>query len=184
MTGFQKTLCWLVFLAGLALLALGIRSGYRRYEMVEHWPSVDAVITRSRAVFASQDTKPRYLAEYSFRYSVNNVPYTAAASVVSSDYREAQAMVAQHPAQSIKTLRYNPENPSEIAMDPAYSPAFFKLPLMLAIASLACLFVGGLPLWRVATRRQVEQITCPNCQRSMDRGRRNCPYCKEELVKY
>lgn len=184
MTSFQKTLCWLVFLAGLGLLLLGVRSAHRRYQMVEQWPSVDAVVTRSRPVFASQGSRPRYLAEYSFRYSVNNVPYTASASVVTSDYREAQALVAQHPVQSIKTLHYNPDNPAEIAMDPAYKPAFFKLPLMLLAASVACIVVGGLPLWRIATRRQVEQIICPNCQRSMDRGRRNCPFCKEELVKY
>src|SRR5262249_2427217 len=133
MTRFQKTLCWLVFLAGLAILALGIRSAQRRYEMVARWPSVEAVVTRSRAVFASEDKKPQSLAEFGFRYSVNNVSYTASASVVSSDYREAQALVAQHRPQSIETLHYNPENPAEVVMDPAYTPTFFKLPLILAV---------------------------------------------------
>src|SRR5262249_28902533 len=104
--------------------------------------------------------------------------------VVSSDYREAQDRVAQHPPGSTKAISYNPENPADIAVDPAYTPAFFKLPLILAIVSLAFMFVGGLPLWRDATRRWGEQINCPNCQRSMDRGRRHCPFCKEELVKY
>src|SRR5262245_17606925 len=184
MTRFQRILCWLVFLVGLAILAFGIRAGYRRIQMVEDWPSVEAVVTRSRAVFASEDRKSRYLAEYSFRYSVNDVPYTASASVASSNYREAQELVAQHPAQSIKTLHYNPANPAEIAMDPGYNLSFFKLPLLLAIVSLAFLFVGGLPLWRYSQRIQVEQITCPNCQRTMDSGRRHCPYCKEELVSY
>jgi Protein of unknown function (DUF3592) len=184
MTRFQKTFCWLVFLAGLAILAFGIRSAHRRYQMVEDWPSVQAEVMRSRVVYASEDRKPRYFAEYTFRYHVNSVPHTATASVVSTDYREAQELTAQHPAGSTKAIRYNPDNPAEIAMDPAYTPTFFKLPLILAIVSLACIFVGGLPLWRDATRRQVEQITCPNCQRSMDRGRRHCPFCKEELVRY
>jgi predicted amidophosphoribosyltransferase len=56
--------------------------------------------------------------------------------------------------------------------------------LLLAGVSLACIFVGGLPLWRGRRRFTREQITCPNCQRTMDKGRRHCPYCKEELVKY
>jgi hypothetical protein len=184
MTRFQKTLCWLVFLAGLGILALGIRAGHRRYQIIEHWPTVQAEVTRSRVVYASQDKNPRYLTEYNFRYRVDNTPYTATTSVVSADYRAAQELVAKHPAGSNKAIRYNPDNPSEISMDPAYTPTFFKLPLILAIVSLACIVVGGLPLWRDAQRTWVEQITCPNCQRTMDIGRRHCPYCKEELVTY
>jgi hypothetical protein len=184
MTRFQKTFCWLALLAGLAILALGIRSAHRRYQMVEHWPSVEAEVTRSRVVYASEQKKPRYLAEYHFRYRVNKVPYTASAAVVSGDYREAQDLVARRAAGSSQTLRYNPQNPAEIAMNPAYTPAFFKLPLILAGASVAFIVVGGLPLWLHSRRPKVDQVTCPNCQRRMDRGRRHCPYCKEELVKY
>ena len=33
-------------------------------------------------------------------------------------------------------------------------------------------------------RKRIEQITCPSCQKTMDRGRRVCPFCKEPLVKY
>jgi hypothetical protein len=103
---------------------------------------------------------------------------------VSPDYREAEELVARSPAGSTKTIRYNPENPAEIAVDAAYTSTFFKLPLILAVVSLAFIVVGGLPLWLQARRPPIEQITCPNCQRSMDRGRRHCPYCKEELVRY
>jgi hypothetical protein len=80
-------------------------------------------------------------------------------------------------------LRYNPENAGEIKTNAAFTLDFFKLPLILVGTSVACLFVGGLPLW-VARRPTVEQVTCPSCQRTMDKGRRHCPFCKEELVKY
>ncbi|MCI0351671.1 MAG: DUF3592 domain-containing protein [Acidobacteriales bacterium] len=183
MTRFQKTVCWLVFLAGLGILVLAIRSTYYRYQMV-NWPSVHAEVTRSRVVYASQDRKPRYLAEYHLRYRVNGVAYTAIASVVSADYPEAQEFVTQKPAGSLRAVRYNPDNPAQIAMDPAYTPTFFKLPLILAVVSVAFIFVGGLPLWRESKRLTIDQILCTNCQRTMDRGRRFCPFCKAELVKY
>lgn len=184
MTRSQKILCWLVLIAGLAILALGVQAAYRRYQVVERWPSIAAEVTRSRVVFASENRKARHTAEYSFRFRVNGVPYTSSASVVASDYREAQELVSRHPAGSTRTILYNPRNPAETELSAGYTPAFFKLPLILAVVSLAFIFVGGLPLWRDSKRLTIDQIICPNCQRVMDRGRRNCPFCKEELVKY
>jgi hypothetical protein len=184
MTRFQKTFCWLVLLAGLGILALGVQAAYRRYQVVERWPRVAAEITRSRVVFASQDRKARHTAEFSFRFRANGVPYTPSTSVVVSDYREAQELVARHPTGSTRTILYNPRNPAEIELSAGYTPAFFKLPLILGLVSLAFIVVGGLPLWRDSKRLKVDQIMCPNCGRVMDVGRRNCPYCKEELVKY
>jgi hypothetical protein len=104
--------------------------------------------------------------------------------VVAADYREAQELVARNPTGSRRTILYNPRNPAEIELSAGYTPAFFKLPLILGLVSLAFIVVGGLPLWRDSKRLKVDQIMCPNCGRVMDVGRRNCPYCKEELVKY
>jgi hypothetical protein len=184
MTRFQKMLSWLVLIAGLAILALAVQAAYRRYQVVERWPRIAAEVTRSRVVFASQDRKARHTAEFSFRFRANGAPYMPSTSVIAADYREAQELVARHPAGSTRTILYNPRNPAEIELGAGYTPAFFKLPLILGLVSLAFIVVGGLPLWRDSKRLKIDQIMCPNCQRVMDRGRRNCPFCKEELVKY
>ena len=184
MTMFQKTFCWLVLVAGLVILGFAVRSAKRDYDAVVQWPSVKATITRGRVVYASQQRRPRYVVEYSFAYRIHDTAYTSAASEVASDYHEAQEMLGRHPTGSTVLLHYNPRNPAETEMNAALTPQFFKASLMLAGASLACIFVGGMPLWRDAHRLRVDQILCPNCQRSMDRGRRFCPFCKEELVRY
>lgn len=184
MTRFQRILCWLVLITGLAIFALGVQAAYHRFQVVERWPTVVAEVTRSRVVFISQNRQARHTAEYSFSFRANGVPYTSSASVVTSDYREAQELVSRHPAGSTRRILYNPKNPAEIELSAGYTPAFFKLPLILALVSLAFIFVGGLPLWRDSKRLKIDEIICPNCQRVMDRGRRNCPFCKEELVKY
>lgn len=184
MTRFQKTFCWLVLLTGLGLFALGFRSARYRYHILQQWPVTQAEVTRSRVVYASQDRKPRYLAEYQFRYRVEGVPYTASTSQVTSDYRAAQELVSQNPAGTSRRIRYNPANPAQMEANAVYNLEFFKLPLILFGVGFACVFVGSMPLLLSARRPKGEQVTCPNCQRSMDRGRRHCPFCKEELVKY
>src|SRR5258708_16301359 len=184
MTRFQKTFCWLVLLTGFGLFALGVRSARYRYHILQQWPITVAEATSSRVVYASQDRKPRSLAEYQFRYRVEGAPYTASTSVVRSDYRDAQELVSRTPAGSTKRIRYNPANPAEMEANAVYNLEFFKLPLIFFGVGFSCVFVGSLPLLLAARRPKRDQVTSPNCQRLIALHRPHSPSYNPNLYRH
>ena len=56
-------------------------------------------------------------------------------------------------------------------------------PLSIAVALLA-VFIVVMVLSRVFGGPKVDYIRCPYCQKTMQKGRRRCPFCNEEIVKY
>jgi len=56
-------------------------------------------------------------------------------------------------------------------------------PLSIGVA-LVAVFIVVMILSRIFGGPQVDYIQCPYCQKTMQKGRRRCPFCNEEIVKY
>ena len=56
-------------------------------------------------------------------------------------------------------------------------------PLSIGVA-LVAVFIVVMILSRIFGGPRVDYIQCPYCQKTMQKGRRRCPFCNEEIVKY
>jgi len=56
-------------------------------------------------------------------------------------------------------------------------------PLSIGV-DLVAVFIVVMILSRVFGGPKVDYIQCPYCQKTMQKGRRRCPFCNEEIVKY
>jgi len=48
----------------------------------------------------------------------------------------------------------------------------------------ALLVIIGVAIFRSYRPPLKNTMECPSCGKTLQKGRRNCPFCKEELVKY
>jgi hypothetical protein len=48
----------------------------------------------------------------------------------------------------------------------------------------ALLVIAGIAVFRSYRPPLKNTMECPSCGKTLQKGRRNCPFCKEELVKY
>jgi predicted amidophosphoribosyltransferase len=58
------------------------------------------------------------------------------------------------------------------------------VPLPDLIAAAVLLAILALVVRRLFRGRKKTYVQCPGCQKFLQPGRRHCPYCKQELVKY
>ena len=66
---------------------------------------------------------------------------------------------------------------------PAVRDLVARIPHPVWVAGIAGL-IGLLMLIMPASKPKFATIVCPGCGKSLQKGRRNCPFCKTELVKY
>jgi len=71
-------------------------------------------------------------------------------------------------------------DPNELALPTRIA---LKIPNPVRVAGVAGLVGLAMFLWP-ASRPKFATIECPGCGKSLQKGRRNCPFCKTELVKY
>jgi predicted amidophosphoribosyltransferase len=60
---------------------------------------------------------------------------------------------------------------------------FGMSPIALSVAAVVVIAVVYF-LSKKFGQPKVEMITCPNCNKTMEKGRRFCPFCKEKLTNY
>ena len=48
----------------------------------------------------------------------------------------------------------------------------------------ALAFIAGYIIFRSYRRPMANTIVCPSCNKLLQKGRRNCPFCKEQLIHY
>jgi predicted amidophosphoribosyltransferase len=58
------------------------------------------------------------------------------------------------------------------------------VPLPDLIAAAVFLAILALVVRRLFFGKKKNYVQCPGCQKFLQPGRRHCPYCKQELVKY
>ena len=48
----------------------------------------------------------------------------------------------------------------------------------------ALAFFTGYAVFRSYRPPPKKSVVCPNCNKLLEKGRRNCPFCKEQLIHY
>ena len=48
----------------------------------------------------------------------------------------------------------------------------------------AIAFLTGWAVFHSYRKPTLKITVCPNCKKTLEKGRRNCPFCKEELIHY
>ncbi len=57
-------------------------------------------------------------------------------------------------------------------------------PAIQAAAAGAVVFLTGYSVFRSYRPQPKKSLVCPNCNKLLEKGRRSCPYCNEQLVHY
>lgn len=125
-----------------ALGALGV-AGWQVWgsaKRLSEWPEVSAVIKGRRV---TGDPKG-YRGEVDFAYAEAGIKYvsTARDTVVAGSPGEALARLADWPVGATRTVRYNPQDPSDVDMDARDAVSRFLAPGALAVVGLALLVLA------------------------------------------
>jgi hypothetical protein len=67
-----------------------------------------------------------------------------------------------------------------------HMPAKFSFtdPVIQYGAAGALAFITGYMVFRSYRKPLMNIMVCPGCGKTIQKGRRNCPFCKEELIHY
>ena len=57
-------------------------------------------------------------------------------------------------------------------------------PVSLAVAAAAVIIVVWVLARLLAPKDKADWMECPTCQKTLQKGRRFCPFCKEKLTNY
>ena len=60
----------------------------------------------------------------------------------------------------------------------------FGDPVIQYAAGGALAFIVGYSVFRSYRRPMANTMVCPSCKKILQKGRRNCPFCKEQLIHY
>ncbi len=121
-------------LIGAIVLLFGMRHfGHARASL--DWPVADAVITASEVVRSrsSNDSGPTYRPEVSYDYSVDGASLSGdrisfGGAVSSSNQSWARSVVARYPVGGQVQVRYHPDDPSLVVLEPGMNWAVWLLP--------------------------------------------------------
>jgi Protein of unknown function (DUF3592) len=173
-----------VVLTILAIAGIGFSFWYARdqYRVLITWPAVEAEVEGSRVV-AGQDAagSRMYRAQGDFRYRVEGAPRfaTARSRAQWRDPSQAQRIVDVISPGSVRPVRYNPANPSEIVFDADFSMEYLGAAFALLFAGTTLIVPGLMALYlgfRPPERR------CPVCSHALSRTNRFCPVCETAVI--
>jgi predicted amidophosphoribosyltransferase len=57
-------------------------------------------------------------------------------------------------------------------------------PIALAVAAVAVVIVVIVLARLLGPKDKADWMECPSCQKTLQKGRRFCPFCKEKLTNY
>jgi hypothetical protein len=173
-----------VVLTILAIAAITSSFWYARdqYRVLITWPAVEAEVEGSHVV-AGQDAAGNrvYRAQGDFRYRVQGAPRfaTARSRAQWRDESLAQRMVDVISPGSVRPVRYNPANPSEIVFDADFSMDYLGAAFASLFAGTTLIVPGMMALYlgfRPPERR------CPVCSHALSRTNRFCPVCETAVI--
>jgi hypothetical protein len=169
---------------GLLLLAFGGWVGNRQYTILKHWPTVNALVTRSQVTHhesTSQNSRTTmYQAEIEFHYTVNGKEYTtpSASPYSTSSYAEMKRKVDAYAPGTTYSIRYNPADANDIRFDVGFNFGFFFLPALLGGIGVVFFLVGG---GLLMGSRKARNLVCPTCGQGVEAGQKYCPNCAAPL---
>jgi Protein of unknown function (DUF3592) len=178
-------------LIGLAFLAGAAYSAYGRYNILKHWPSVDAQVTQSRLASHQEivngkngsSTTTVYTPQIEFRYALDGKEYTtpANASYSSNNYADMKQKVDIYAAGTRHAIRYNPANPNDIRYDVAASFDYYMMPVIFGGVGLVA-FLIGLGLFLLGRAMGSAKVRCPSCGEKVTGTESTCPLCGAPLI--
>ena len=134
------------FVIGLGLLTGAYFAGRRQYNILKHWPRVNATVTKSEVTTGRDRDITIYGTEFEFRYAVNDKEYKtpATSSYKTSSYTEMKRQADIFAPGTTHALLYDPADPNEIRYDAGYNFSFFLAPVILGGLGVVFAGVGGL----------------------------------------
>lgn len=167
---------------GLGLLTGAYFAGRRQYNILKHWPRVDATVTESEVTTGrDKDGTTMYGTQIEFRYTVNDREFKtpATSSYKTSSYTEMKRQADIFAPGTTHALLYDPADPNDIRYDAGYNFSFFLAPVILGGMGVIFSGVGAL-VW-VLFRSAGTVHLCPSCNRPIERGQEFCPHCATPL---
>ena len=136
----MKGLTWGLFLTGLALGGYAGWEVWGRAQRLSDWPEIRAQVIGRRVL---GDAKG-YVGEVDFKYQETGLTYTSSGKdeVVSGSPGAALARLDAWPVGSVRTVRYNPTDPSEVDMQARASVTRFLWPAVGIAIGIALLVIA------------------------------------------
>ncbi|HLY60174.1 MAG TPA: DUF3592 domain-containing protein [Terriglobia bacterium] len=135
------------FVLGLGLLTGAYFVGRRQYNILKHWPKVDATVTQSSVTTGRDpDGTTMFGTQIEFRYVVNDKEYKtpATSSYKTSSYTEMKRQADIFAPGTTHALLYDPADPNDVRYDAGYNFSFFLAPVILGGMGVVFAGVGAL----------------------------------------
>ena len=126
-----------LYLVGLTAVGVAGWQLWGRAKHLSEWPEVGATVTGRRVIGDAGG----YRGEVDFAYAEQGIRYVSNAhdNVVVGAPAQAIERLAEWPVGSVRSIRYNPADPSEIDMESTDAVARFVWPAALALLGIALL---------------------------------------------
>lgn len=179
-------------LFGAGFLAGAWSSASGRYNILKHWPPVDAVSTQCQMSQHQEKISEShgnyhmttvYDAHIEVRYDAAGRQYTTPIEIsrYASQYASIAQMADNFAPGTHHAIRYNPSNPNDIRYDVTADATFFVLPIILGAVGLVALVVGA-GLYRIGRAIGRAKVRCPSCGEMVAASEGNCPLCGAQLA--
>jgi len=165
---------------GLTFLAVGGWLGHRQYTIMKSWPTVEALVTKSRITYYHHRGHRVYETEIEFRYTVNGKTFDTPSDpgYSTSSYDTMKGFADSFARGTRHMIRYNPDDPSDVRMNAGYNFGFLFLPVL--FGGLGLLFTGVSVVLFIAARWG-QTLVCPACGLKAESGQRYCTNCNTPL---
>ena len=129
-----------LYVAGVAAIAFASWQVWGSAKRLSEWPEIRATVTGRRVI----GDPAGYRGEVDFSYAEQGIKYVSNArdAVVTAKPGEALERLDQWPVGAVRTVRYNPQDPSEVDMDARDALARFVWPSLLAVVGIVFVVVG------------------------------------------
>ena len=146
-----------LYVAGVAAIAFASWQVWGSAKRLSEWPEIRATVTGRRVI----GDPAGYRGEVDFSYAEQGIKYVSNArdAVVTAKPGEALERLDQWPVGAVRTVRYNPQDPSEVDMDAREAFARFVWPAALALAGIVLIVVAG-----VRTSEKFDEIRAASAE--------------------
>ncbi len=129
-----------LYVAGVAAIAFASWQVWGSAKRLSEWPEIRATVTGRRVIGDPEG----FRGEADFSYAEQGIKYVSSArdAVVVGKPSDALERLEQWPVGSVRTVRYNPQDPSEVDMDTRDALARFVWPSLLALVGIVFVVVA------------------------------------------
>ncbi len=171
---------------GMGLLAGGFLHAKKQFTILNYWPEVEGEVVSSDITShsSSDDNSTTYGLQVTFRFEYDGEAKEASATrgYTTSSYDSMKRASENFFPRTRHMIRVNPQNPSDIRFNAAYTFEFFGISFFVALFGFVFLLVSFL-VFRGTTHKYSLAIgrrdadTCPTCGAKPPPGEKFCPKC-------